>query len=110
MYATRDEYRLWYGTAKWRRLSKWKKAVNPLCEYCQQAGWITKTEVVDHIVPHKGDINLFYDSSNLRSSCKRCHDSIAKKKDKQGFAPGVGKDGVPLDSEHPWHKGGRGKS
>lgn len=31
-------------------------------------------EVVDHIVPHKGDLSLFWSRSNWQSLCKRCHD------------------------------------
>jgi 5-methylcytosine-specific restriction protein A len=30
-------------------------------------------EVVDHIVPHRGDISLFWDSTNHQPLCKRCH-------------------------------------
>ena len=28
---------------------------------------------VDHIQPHKGDSELFYDAANLASLCKICH-------------------------------------
>jgi 5-methylcytosine-specific restriction protein A len=28
---------------------------------------------VDHIKPHKGDMALFWDSSNWQSLCKPCH-------------------------------------
>ena len=30
--------------------------------------------IVDHIVPHKGDLALFYDQTNWQSLCKRHHD------------------------------------
>jgi 5-methylcytosine-specific restriction protein A len=30
--------------------------------------------VVDHIIPHKGDKALFWDSGNWQALCKRCHD------------------------------------
>ena len=30
--------------------------------------------VVDHRVPHRGDMALFWDSSNWQSMAKECHD------------------------------------
>ena len=30
--------------------------------------------VVDHIKPHKGDYDLFWDEANHQALCKRCHD------------------------------------
>lgn len=30
--------------------------------------------VVDHIVPHRGDANLFWDQSNWQAMSKSCHD------------------------------------
>jgi 5-methylcytosine-specific restriction protein A len=28
---------------------------------------------VDHIIPHKGDMKLFWDSDNWQGLCKSCH-------------------------------------
>lgn len=47
---------------------------NPLCVRCAEKDLITIATVVDHIVPHKGDMDLFWDESNWQSLCKRCHD------------------------------------
>ena len=77
---------------------------DPLCWYCKQAGRVTAADTVDHVVPHEGDEELFWDWDNLRSSCTPCHNSIAALKDTLGYAPGVDVDGVPLDPEHPWNK------
>ena len=30
--------------------------------------------VVDHIIPHKGDMDIFWDEDNWQPLCKRCHD------------------------------------
>lgn len=30
--------------------------------------------VVDHIIPHKGNDDLFWDMSNHQALCKKCHD------------------------------------
>lgn len=31
-------------------------------------------EVTDHIIPHRGGIDLFWNRDNWQSLCKRCHD------------------------------------
>lgn len=60
--------------------SKWQKArdaylhKHPLCVECQKEGKYVKATVVDHIVPHRGDWKLFWDSSNWQSLCKFRHD------------------------------------
>lgn len=41
-----------------------------------------KAEVVDHIVPHRGDEKLFWDESNWQALCKRCHDSKTMTEDR----------------------------
>lgn len=46
----------------------------PFCRICAQAGRRTKATVVDHVVPHRGNMALFADIGNLQSLCKRCHD------------------------------------
>ncbi|WP_343073149.1 HNH endonuclease signature motif containing protein [Salicibibacter cibarius] len=47
---------------------------NPLCVHCEEDGLLTPATEVDHIVPHKGDKELFWDSeNNWQSLCKSCH-------------------------------------
>ena len=62
-----------YGSA-WRKASKQFLQAHPLCEECQKQGRYVKATVVDHVVPHRGDEKLFWDRSNWRALCKRCHD------------------------------------
>ena len=62
-----------YGSA-WRKASKQFLQAHPLCEECQKQGKYTKATVVDHIIAHRGDERLFWDRSNWRALCKRCHD------------------------------------
>jgi len=52
----------------------WLKA-HPLCVMCEREGYITEAQVVDHRVPHKGDLKLFWDKSNWDSLCYRHHNS-----------------------------------
>lgn len=67
---------------------------------CEGMERTTAATVVDHIEPHKGDVDLFYDSDNTQSLCKHCHDSI-KQAHERGRNIAVDADGWPM--------GGRGK-
>ncbi|MBE7897524.1 HNH endonuclease [Paenibacillus polymyxa] len=87
-----DQYR---GTAAERGYdSKWRKAregylrKHPLCTYCFQRGYLATATVVDHITPHRGDKQLFWDRDNWQPLCKQCHDTKTAKED-GGFGNGV---------------------
>ena len=45
----------------------------PLCRMCKAQGLVTLATVVDHIRPHNGNQELFWDRSNWQSLCARCH-------------------------------------
>lgn len=45
-----------------------------LCAECERKDLVVAASVVDHIVPHRGDKTLFWDSTNWQSLCKPCHD------------------------------------
>ena len=69
------------GTAASRGYGhRWQKAregflrAHPLCARHEARGEVVAAEVVDHIVPHKGDLSLFWNRSNWQPLCKRCHD------------------------------------
>jgi 5-methylcytosine-specific restriction protein A len=47
---------------------------NPLCAECAKSNLLVEAEVVDHVIPHKGDYDLFWDRCNWAPLCKRCHD------------------------------------
>lgn len=69
---------------------------NPVCVMCKNAGYLTPAEVVDHIIPHKGDHTLFWDESNWQSLCKRHHDSDKQRAERSGVErQAVGLDGWP---------------
>ena len=59
---------------KWREARANYLRMHPLCVRCMKYGKITPATVVDHIVPHRGDQLLFWDSENWQSLCKACHD------------------------------------
>lgn len=71
----------------------------------EQLGRVVMASVVDHIKPHRGNLELFLDADNLQSLCKRCHDGHkqAQEHNSDGILRGAGHDGRPLDLAHPWH-------
>ena len=40
--------------------------------------------VADHIIPHKGNLELFWDEGNLQALCKSCHDRKTAKEGRWG--------------------------
>lgn len=44
----------------------------PFCRECSKRGDRVRAEDADHIVPHRGDVNLFT-KGDLQSLCHRCH-------------------------------------
>lgn len=54
--------------SKWKTARKFYLIKHPICVVCGRPA----TEV-DHIIPHKGDPKLFWDSTNWQSLCHECH-------------------------------------
>lgn len=62
---------------KWEKRSRAFRREHPLCERCKTLGLVRPAQVVDHVVPHRGDETLFWDEpGNWQSLCVECH-SIA---------------------------------
>jgi len=61
--------------AQWRRARVVFLNQHPLCVKCEEDNHLTPATVVDHIIDHKGDYELFWDRDNWQSLCKPCHDS-----------------------------------
>ena len=66
-------YHVWYHTAGWRALRRAQLDREPLCLMCRAAGRSTPANTADHIVPHRGDRALFFNSRNLQSLCDIHH-------------------------------------
>ncbi|WP_179988384.1 MULTISPECIES: HNH endonuclease signature motif containing protein [unclassified Acinetobacter] len=64
---------------KWQQYRLRFLQENPLCKFCKEQGKVTEATVVDHIIPHQGDKQLFWEASNHQALCKFCHDSIKQK-------------------------------
>ena len=67
--------------ARWRRLSKLFLLTHPLCVECQKEGKYITATVVDHIRPHRGDPELFWDPDNWQALCKHHHDVKTRNED-----------------------------
>ena len=73
-------YRRGY-TRNWEKYRKRYLKEHPLCVECYKKGILEPAEVVDHIIPHKGDMVLFWDPKNHQALSKRCHDRKTAKED-----------------------------
>lgn len=93
----RHEWHHLYKTSRWRGLRERQLSVQPLCEFCLRTEDITAAEVVDHIKPHKGDVELFHDPNNLQSLCKHHHDSAKQMMERGKQVVTYGVDGYPIE-------------
>lgn len=78
-----DYHREWSSLYKCRRWQDLRAAVlrrDPVCVECHRKA----STVADHKEDHRGNIFRFYDITNLRGVCKKCHD------EKTGKEHGIG--------------------
>ena len=94
-----------YDRQRWRRRSRAFLQANPLCVMCTAAGRVTLAQLVDHIVPHKGDEELFWDEANWQPLCAKDHSAAKQAQEKSGRIRGCDADGRPLDPGHHWNTG-----
>ena len=90
-HRVRPTWHGWYNTARWRALRK--VVLRRDKSKCQQTGALLcgkypapNSAAIDHIVPHKGDPDLFWNIDNLQSVTKAWHDSVKQAEEKN--APG----------------------
>lgn len=72
-------YETSYQNRKW---IKFRKKYLEDCNYCIICG--DQSEVIDHIYPHKGDIDLFWDRGNMWPLCVKCHNTKTALFDMEG--------------------------
>jgi len=92
-----------YNTAKWKSIRKRQLTENPLCVMCESLGKMTPANVVDHIIPHRGNIDLFY-HGEFQSLCKLHHDRNKQIQERSGVIIGGQVDGTPIDPNHHWNR------
>lgn len=74
----------WYKTSAWQKLRRKVLARDPLCKFCAKKGIVTAGNTVDHIKPHRGKMELFFEITNLQTLCKSCHSSTKQRIEKSG--------------------------
>lgn len=58
---------------KWRQARAIFLRRNPLCASCAKEGKICEATEVDHIIPHRGDMKLFWNKENWQGLCREAH-------------------------------------
>lgn len=69
-------------TYKWAKASKRYRTLNPLCVPCLLMDRTMAASCVDHIVPHQGRQDLFWDKGNWCSMCWVCHSIKTRSEDR----------------------------
>ena len=71
IFTKRGKSKQWHGlyeSAEWRKVRAAFLKKYPICFICGKPATIA-----DHIIPHRGDLTLFYDENNLQPMCQSCH-------------------------------------
>lgn len=89
-------YHKLYRTKAWQQLRLAQLSRAPICHLCEEIGHVTAADTVDHVVPHRGDIALFYDPSNLASLCASCHSRHKQRAENGRKVVRYGADGYPV--------------
>lgn len=76
-------------TNEWAHASRAFLDANPLCAHCLARGRRRASVVTDHRIPHRGDPDLFWDSSNWQALCKTCHDRKTATVDRRALTEGI---------------------
>lgn len=71
----RPIYHNYYSKKEWKQLRRSILITTPLCECCKLYKQATEATDVDHILPHRGDRELFLNTTNLQALCHSCHSS-----------------------------------
>ena len=76
-------YRKLYNS-QWVKQRKYYLNTYPLCVMCEAQGKLNAATVVDHIIPHKGNEQLFWDIHNWQPLCKPHHDRDKQRIERRG--------------------------
>lgn len=88
-------WRAWYKLAAWERRRQALFAEEPLCRMCLQRDEVTIADTADHVVPHRGDPELFW-HGELQPLCASCHSRLKQREELGAERPAYGVDGYPI--------------
>jgi 5-methylcytosine-specific restriction protein A len=109
LMTTTRPWRHWYGKKRWLVTARNQLATHPLCAMCLSDGAVTAASVVDHVEPHHGDAQMFW-NGKLQSLCAPCHNKRKANIEQRGYDTAVGVDGYPIDPNHPANNGAGGSA
>ena len=77
-------------TRRWELAAASHLRLNPLCRYCEAGVFgparTTGAKLVDHLYPHRGDMDLFWSRQWWVSCCTACHSGPKQVLEFQGRA------------------------
>jgi len=65
------DQRAWYRGKRWKALRH--AVLTAQAWQCARCHGVGLALDVDHIIPHRGSPDLFWDRANIHALCKRCH-------------------------------------
>jgi 5-methylcytosine-specific restriction protein A len=83
--------------AQWDRAAAAFKIANPLCLGCASVGLSRATAAVDHVEPHKGDREKFWNADNWQPACAWHHDRVKQILERQFTRGEIGAAALRLD-------------
>lgn len=92
--------------ARWEKARARHLAEHPLCVCCLAHGVTTAAHVLDHIVPHKGNSDLFWDQANWQGLCEWCDKNLKRSIENRWLAQGGGVAELRLDRIVPGYRAG----
>jgi hypothetical protein len=66
--------KVWHNSARWLRKRDAQLRDEPLCRMCKRDGTVTVATICDHVIPHRGDYDLFW-NGETQSLCATHHAS-----------------------------------
>ena len=78
-----QEWRRWYWTPRWKAIREAQLSAHPLCAICMEDDVVTAAKVCDHVTPHRGDAELFWNGP-FQSLCEHCHNSVKQREERGG--------------------------
>jgi len=93
----RKNSRLYHDT-KWIAARSRYLAEHPHCLGCQAIGQQAQATVIDHIIPHFGNVARFWDVANWQPCCDWHHNSIKATLEKKWLRAELQSDALALNS------------
>lgn len=67
-----------YDRRRWKRFRLSYLREHPLCVHCRDRNLVVEATRVDHITPHKGDMEAFW-AGPFQALCESCHNRKSAK-------------------------------